>query len=93
MYDQCLLTPESRDMTAFMTPFGSMRMTTFPQEYINGVQVFDGVIHKVIKDAIAENRGSSFINDVAVKPATRSHYVNDKENPEKVALGIRRYVQ
>ena len=30
-YDQCALAPESRDVTAFMTPFGLLRMTALPQ--------------------------------------------------------------
>ena len=30
-YDQCILAPESRDITAFMTPFGQLRMTTLPK--------------------------------------------------------------
>ena len=34
-YDQCILAPESRDMTAFMTPFGLLKMMTLSQEYTN----------------------------------------------------------
>ena len=52
-YDQCSLALESRDMTAFMTPFGLMRMATLPQGYTNGVQVFDQVICKVLQEQIA----------------------------------------
>ena len=92
-YDQYILTPESRDMTAFMTPFGLLRMTTLPQGYTNSVQVFDEVIYKVLKDVISEHRGRPFIDDVAVKPILRSYYLDDKREPEEVALGIRRYVQ
>ena len=47
-YDQCSLAPESRDMTAFMTSFGLMRMATLPQGYTNRVQVFGRVIRKVL---------------------------------------------
>ena len=36
-YDQCMLAPESRDITAFHTPLGLMRMTTLPQGYTNAV--------------------------------------------------------
>src|SRR5258706_12753022 len=36
-YDQCVLAEVSRDLTAFMTPFGVLRMTTLPQGYTNGV--------------------------------------------------------
>ena len=40
-YDHCSLAPESRDMTAFMTPFGLMWMATLPQGFTNRVQVSD----------------------------------------------------
>ena len=91
-YDQCILVPESRDMTPFRTPFGLVRMTTLPQGYTNGVQVFHRVIRKVLKDVISENRGKPFIHDIAVKRKTKS-YVRDSDGiSEEVAPGIRRFV-
>ena len=39
-YYKCIVAPESRDMTAFMIPFGLLRMTMLPEGYTNGVQVF-----------------------------------------------------
>ena len=53
-YNQYSLDPESRDMTAFMTLFGLMRMATLLQGYTNGVQVFDWVIYKVLQEQIAQ---------------------------------------
>ena len=47
-YDQWTLAPESRDITAFHTPLGLMRMTTLPQGYTNAVQAFDRVVKKVL---------------------------------------------
>ena len=91
-YDQYILAPESRDMTAFMTPFGLLRMTTLLQRYTNGVQVLGRVIRKVLKDAISENRGKPFIYDVVVKPVSRSYYLNKDCTPEEVVPGVRRYV-
>ena len=49
-YNQCSLAPESRAMTAFMMPFGLIRMATLPQGYTNGVHVFDQVIRKVLQE-------------------------------------------
>ena len=40
-YDQCNLDPASRNITAFHTPRGLMRMTTLPMGHTNAVQVFD----------------------------------------------------
>ena len=61
-------------MTAFMTPFGLLRMMTLPQGYTNGVQVFDKVIRKVLKDVISENRGKTLIEDIAVKLKMKSYF-------------------
>ena len=65
-------------MMAFMTPFGLLCITILHQEYTNGMQVFDRVIRRVLKDPIAENHGKSFINNVAVKLISRSLYVSEE---------------
>ena len=91
-YDQYILAPGSRDMTAFMTPFGLLTMTTLPQGYINGVQIFDRVIRKVLKDIMSKNRGKPFIDDIAVKPKAKSYFRDSNGRPEEVAPGIRRFV-
>ena len=91
-YDQCILAPELRNMTAFMTPFGLLRKTTLPQGYTNGGQVFDRVIRKVLKDVISQNRVKPFIDDMAVKPKTKSYFRDSNGRIEEVAPGIRRFV-
>ena len=91
-YDQYILAPESKDMTAFMTPFGLLRMTTLPQGYTNGVQGFDKEIPKVLKDAISEIRGEPLIYHVAVKPVSCSYYLNKVGTPTEVETGLRRYI-
>ena len=93
-YDQCALAEESRDMTAFMTPFGLMRMATLPQSYTNGVQIFDRVIRKVLAEQIAQGRSRPFIDDVGLKPASRSFYRKSDENGEfeEALPGVRRFV-
>ena len=67
-------------------------MTTLPQGYTNGVQVFDKVIQKVLKYVISENRGKPFIDDIAVKPKTKCYFCDSNGWPEEVAPGIRRFV-
>ena len=79
-------------MMAFMTSFGPLRMTTLPQGYTNGVQVFDRVIRKVLNDVISENCGKQFIDDIAVKLKTKSYFCDSNDIPEEVAPGIRRSV-
>src|SRR5205807_3318365 len=73
-YDQCTLDPASRDITAFHTPLGLMRMTTLPMGYTNAVQVFDRVMRKVLHEQILQGRCEPFIDDVAAKPPSRSTY-------------------
>jgi len=67
-------------------------MTALPQGYTNTVQVFDRVMKKILKDQIAAGIGKPFIDDVAVKPASRSTFLDKDEIPEEVAPGIRKYV-
>ena len=90
-YDQCILAPESRDMTAFITPFGLLRMTALPQGYTNRVQVCDRVICKVLKDLISQNRWKPFIDDIAVKPKTKSYFHDSNGRSAEVAPGIRKF--
>ena len=51
-YNQCTLDPASRDITAFHTPLGLIRMTTLPIGYTNAVPVFDGGMWKVLQHQI-----------------------------------------
>ena len=90
-YDQHSLAPESRDMIAFMTLFGLMRMAMLPQGYTNGVQVFDRVVRKILQEQIAQGRAKPFIDDVGVKPFSWSFYRVDGEF-EEVMLGVSKYV-
>jgi len=53
LYDQMALAEICRDLTAFQTPLGLLRMTTLPQGYTNRVQVFDRVMKKILKDQIS----------------------------------------
>jgi len=83
-YDQCELDLSSRDMTALQKPLGLLRMTALPQGCTNGVQVFDQVMKKILKDQIAAGIGKPFIDDVAVKPASHSMFLDKNGVPEEV---------
>ena len=54
--------------------------------------MFDRMIRKVLKDVISENRGKPFIDDIAVKPKTKSYFRDRNGRPEEVVPGIRRFV-
>lgn len=84
-YDQVALHPESRDLTAFMTPLGLMRCTTLPQGATNSVAQFVRIVTDILMDHIP-HRCAPFLDDIGVK-GPRTDY-NNKE----VAPGIRQYV-
>jgi len=67
-------------------------MTALPQRYTNGIQVFDWVMKKILKEQIATGIGKPFIDDPVVKPGSRSIFLDKNGVPEEVAPGIRKFV-
>ena len=92
-YDQCTLDPALRDIRAFHTPLGLMRMTTLPMGYTNAVQVFDRVMRKVLQHQINQGRCEPFIDDIATKPPSRSTYPDADGKPQMSEIpGVRLYI-
>ena len=50
-------------------------MTTLPQGYTNTVQAFDRVVKKVLHAQIVRGRCEQFIDDIVVRPKSRSKYL------------------
>jgi len=67
-------------------------MTTLPQGYTNRLQVFDRVMKKILKDQISSKQGKLFIDNVGVRPHTRSLFLDSSGKPIKVAPKIRIYI-
>ncbi len=65
-YDQLSLDKKSRDMTAFMTPLGLLRMTTPPQGATNSVAQFVRVVMTILEDLFPKI-AMPFIDDIGVK--------------------------
>ena len=91
-YDQRSLAPQSRDLTTFQTPLGTLRLTSIPMGYTNSVQIFHGDTTFILQDEIPHVT-VPFLDDIPVKGPT-SRY-QDKEGryetiPEN--KGIRRFV-
>ena len=84
-YDQLSFDKRSRDLTAFMTPLGLLRMTTLPQGATNSVGQFVRVANHIL-DAHIPEKCQTFVDDVAVKGDRDDH-----ENKE-VVPGIRIFV-
>jgi hypothetical protein len=87
-----VLDPTSRDMTAFQTPLGVLRITSLPMGFTNSPAEFQACMVFLLQDEIPEVAGV-FIDDVPIKgPVNR--YLNEdgeeermKENPD-----IRRFM-
>ena len=84
-YDQVPLDVKSRDLTAFFTPLGLLRMTRLPQGATNSVAQFVRVVSKVLEDQIP-HRAIPFLDDVGVKGPTSTY------NDEELEPGLRRYM-
>lgn len=86
-YYQLPLHKESRDLTAFMTPFGLVRMTRLPMGWTNSVAIFVRVIGKVLWQHIPHH-ARPFLDDVGIK-GPKSRY-DDEE--VKGMPGVRKFV-
>ena len=84
-YYQVALADESRDLTAFMTDVGLMRMTRLPQGWTNSVSCFQRIISKVHWPLIPHDC-RPFIDDIGLK-GPKSRY-----NDEEIRANIRRFV-
>jgi hypothetical protein len=84
--------PESRDMTAFMTPLGPLRITSMPTGYTNSLAEFQKCMVFILHDEIP-GIANIFIDDLPIKgPATA--YLDANGQPEMLEEnpGIRRFM-
>lgn len=90
-FDQRALAPESRDLTTFQSPLGTLRLTSIPMGYTNSMQIQQGDLTFLLQDEIPDV-AAPFVDDVPVKgPATRYETADGFETiPENP--GIRRFV-
>jgi hypothetical protein len=87
-----ILDVASRDMTAFQTPLGTLRITSLPMGFTNSPAEFQACMVFILGDEIPEVAGV-FIDDVPIRgPVDR--YLNDQGEEERLAEnpGIRRYI-
>jgi hypothetical protein len=84
-YDQVILALKSRDMTAFQTPIGLLRMTRLPQGATNSVAQFVRIVQTLLNDVIP-SKAKPYMDDIAVK-GPKTYY-----SFEEVVPGIRRFI-
>ena len=87
-----VIDPKSRDMTAFQTPLGVLRITSLPMGFTNSPAEFQACMVFILEDEMPEVAGV-FIDDIPIKgPINR--YLN-KEGVEETMPknpGIRRFM-
>ena len=91
-FDARKVDPESRDLTAFATPLGLLRLTSMPMGYTNSPAEFQKCMVFVLRDEIPQV-ANIFIDDLPIKgPATT--YPDADGNPETLVEnpGIRRFI-
>jgi hypothetical protein len=84
-YDQMLLHPKCRDLTAFFTPLGLLRNTTLPQGATNSVAQFVRIMSLILED-INPEMAKPFVDDVGVKGPYTDY------DGEEALPGIRRFI-
>ena len=91
-FDARRVHPKSRDLTAFSTPLGLLRLTSMPMGYTNSPAEFQKCMVFILRDEIP-NPGNIFIDDLPIKgPATI--YPDKEGRPETLPEnpGIRRFI-
>lgn len=91
-FDARKVAAQCRDMTAFMTPLGLLRITSMPTGFTNFPAEFQQCMVFILQDEIP-HVADIFIDDLPIKgPATR--YLDQDEHPEVLSEnpGIRRFI-
>jgi hypothetical protein len=91
-FDARKIDPASRDLTAFLTPLGLLRITSMPTGFTNSPAEFQRCMLFILNDEIP-HVANIFIDDLPIKgPA--SQYLTTEGTPEtlKENKGIRRFI-
>ena len=91
-FDARKLATTSRDLTAFLSPLGLLRLTSLPMGYTNSPAEFQKCMAFILQDEIP-HKGNVFIDDLAIK-GPETEYVCENREAERLKEnpGIRRFV-
>lgn len=91
-FDGRKLDPISRDMTAFHSPLGQLRLTSMPMGFTNSPAEFQACMTFILEDEIPQT-ANVFIDDLPIK-GPQTCYLDESGNPEvlKDNPGIRRFI-
>jgi hypothetical protein len=85
-YDRVALHQDSRDLTTFESPMGTLRLRRLPQGWTNAVSAFQWVMVFIYADDIGD-RLQLYIDDVVVQ-GPRTQRLDAAGNPLEVAPGV-----
>lgn len=91
-FDARKVHPRSRDMTAFLTPLGLLRITSLPTGFTNSPAEFQACMAYILQEEIP-HKADIFIDDLPIK-GPETNYPDKYGNPEtlKENPGIRRFI-
>lgn len=91
-FDARIVDPTSRDMTAFWSPLGLLRLTTLPMGYTNSPTEFQKCMVHILQPEIP-HVANIFVDDLPIK-GPKSQYLDQNGNPETIFgnPGIRRFI-
>jgi hypothetical protein len=91
-FDARKVHPTSRDLTAFMTPLGLLRLTSLPTGFTNSPAEFQRCMCFILQDEIPDT-ANIFIDDLPIK-GPQSIYPDEHGRPEVLLdnPGIRRFI-
>ena len=87
-----ILHEDSRDVTAFQTPLGVLRIVSLPMGYTNSPAEFQACMMFILQDEVPDKAGV-FIDDIPIKgPPTKYKDKNGQEQCIPQNPGIRRFI-
>ena len=91
-FDARKVDPNSRDLTAFMTPLGLLRLTSLPMGYTNSPAEFQKSMAFILQEEIPDV-ANIFIDDLPIK-GPKTQYLDLNGNPEVLIgnPGIRKFI-
>jgi hypothetical protein len=91
-FDARKVDPSSRDLTAFLTPLGLLRITSMPTGFTNSPAEFQRCMLFILQDEIPDT-ANIFIDDLPIKGPAIQYLTKDGE-PETLEEnpGIRRFI-
>jgi transposase InsO family protein len=91
-FDGRIVDPRSRDMTAFYSPLGLLRLTALPMGYTNSPAEFQKCMTFILQDEIP-HVANIFIDDLPIK-GPKTQYLDSNGKPEVLPEnpGIRQFI-